>query len=680
MPNNIKEILDYWYTIELLKQDSFDKKAGKKEIKKGSIIEIIESFCIKDNIVERIELAKNKHRWESGSSITIYMGLLERNKCLEKIIEILGEKIEFPEKYQKGDQIACASLQLAPDGRYLENSFDLSPLLWAIDTLQAEDRLDYKQYREVIYNWEKSICKKTFVCKEIETDDEGNTNEISVFYPESLNDLWQELYDRYPLDDLGLENKQSGYYSFWLYKNDKEKTEPDYHGLSMNFFADDIDMVAKEFEHNNDYVQSMAAKQLSKYIQSPLLNVDEGVRHNITFSKSDEEEQNKLFCQLSDILAVKNAPLAKWPSRYMPAFMQQVAVNIFTSENRDLMHGQTIFSVNGPPGTGKTTMLKEIVAHNVVERAGLLVKYNSPDEAFETSEFLYGGLEGKGGKKKYYKYVEPGFHKLKDNKINDYGILVASCNNSAVENISKELPKASDIITSLKDDNAQQSVRDLFDISKSKVYEEIRDRESGQVAYQQDIYFSKFATELLDSSEQAWGLVAVALGKKDNVRKFAYNVLNPLIDNFKANAKIERRKDSYKRVRQDFINQHDKVKEMRTQLDEVCQAVSCLHQLSMTCEESQQKYDKLLNQAAEWKKQASTIIQRLLSENKKQAQIMDLCKTYQYEGVFFKRKSKCKHNDTIDRQIESIRTEDYSTNSLSIAECSLAEWLENITA
>ena len=38
MSEAIKKILDYWYTIELLKQDSFDKKTGEREIKKGDII------------------------------------------------------------------------------------------------------------------------------------------------------------------------------------------------------------------------------------------------------------------------------------------------------------------------------------------------------------------------------------------------------------------------------------------------------------------------------------------------------------------------------------------------------------------------------------------------------------------------------------------------------------------
>ena len=112
MSEALKKILDYWYTVELLKQDSFDKKTGEKEIKKGAIIEVTESFSTKENIVERLEFDKNKHKWKSCSAITIYMGLIERNKCIEKIVEIIDDTVELPEKYQKYDRIACASLQL----------------------------------------------------------------------------------------------------------------------------------------------------------------------------------------------------------------------------------------------------------------------------------------------------------------------------------------------------------------------------------------------------------------------------------------------------------------------------------------------------------------------------------------------------------------------------------------
>ena len=62
---------------------------------------------------------------------------------------------------------------------------------------------------------------------------------------------------------------------------------------------------------------------------------------------------------------MENAPLGKWPSRYMPALMQQIAINIAISNRQRGIFEESgnVFSVNGPPGTGKTTLLKEIIAN-----------------------------------------------------------------------------------------------------------------------------------------------------------------------------------------------------------------------------------------------------------------------------------------------------------------------------
>lgn len=68
-------------------------------------------------------------------------------------------------------------------------------------------------------------------------------------------------------------------------------------------------------------------------------------------------------------------PLAKWPSKYNPSLMEAVAINICTSKE----YSPNIFSVNGSPGTGKTTLLKEIIADTIVKKAKIIANLNSID-------------------------------------------------------------------------------------------------------------------------------------------------------------------------------------------------------------------------------------------------------------------------------------------------------------
>jgi hypothetical protein len=75
-------------------------------------------------------------------------------------------------------------------------------------------------------------------------------------------------------------------------------------------------------------------------------------------------------------------PPGRWvtaPDRPL-AFSQQLAVNCIMREHGDGQPGA--FAVNGPPGTGKTTMLRDVVAAVVVQRAIKLVNLPSPEHPF----------------------------------------------------------------------------------------------------------------------------------------------------------------------------------------------------------------------------------------------------------------------------------------------------------
>ena len=104
--------------------------------------------------------------------------------------------------------------------------------------------------------------------------------------------------------------------------------------------------------------------------------------------------------------------------------LQQAAVNL-------AVHGgdpTRLMPVNGPPGTGKTTLLRDLVAAVVVERAKAMATFDDPSKAFTAS-----GKRFRSGNAFTHHYrIDP--------KLNGFEIVVASTNNKAVENVSAELP------------------------------------------------------------------------------------------------------------------------------------------------------------------------------------------------------------------------------------------------
>ncbi len=304
-------------------------------------------------------------------------------------------------------------------------------------------------------------------------------------------------------------------------------------------------------------------KELLSYIT--VLQETEHEKDRIDLVAPKKQGSKEYKRQISEILSVENAPLGKWPSRFMPAFMQQIAINLSIGKGTSALYGENgrVFSVNGPPGTGKTTLLKEIVVSNIVERAILLSAYDEPDKAFRKHDFLHGG-EAENAYSKYTRH----WYSLENDAVNDYSMLVTSCNNAAVENISKELPKGMlGDLTPLAEDTEElkallTEVGDLFDPEKSETVE-TTDRDK---VHYHDIYYTKYAKDLLDS-EDVWGLVAAPLGKKSNLDRFYSRVLYPLgWDFYKSKDMAQKRCQSYRAARERFLKQLDVVKDMQASL------------------------------------------------------------------------------------------------------------------
>lgn len=119
-------------------------------------------------------------------------------------------------------------------------------------------------------------------------------------------------------------------------------------------------------------------------------------------------------------------PLGRFPSslQFSLSLMQQAAVNIAINGKNALLQ-----SVNGPPGTGKTTLLKDIFAHLCIMQAWGMIQDS------QMGKLKTRMLEASDGTK-----IQP-----LPQFVQNCSILVASTNNGAVQNIVSELPLKSSV-------------------------------------------------------------------------------------------------------------------------------------------------------------------------------------------------------------------------------------------
>jgi len=305
-----------------------------------------------------------------------------------------------------------------------------------------------------------------------------------------------------------------------------------------SFFIDDLEKAKKIRAANlNAYLYGMEIGRI---------NLD-GKKDSVNFCPSAFEQ----------ILKPENYPLGRFPSNttYALSLMQQIAVNLAIGFDNNQMR-----SVNGPPGTGKTTLLKDIFAQLVVEQAYDIAKLS--DHFIKgTEETIYFDRASIG---------EIPAH------ITENNIVVASSNNGAVQNIVNELPLSKEIDEALIDELKQA---DYFcELSNAQI----------SVTWKEDENGKKKEDLVIESGQEKgkfWGIFSLEGGKADNMANILTNLKH--IHKYLEEEYLPDQ-DVYKQ----FLERYEEVKAMRTKMQTIADSIQAYQAFVYKLEQARISYQK----------------------------------------------------------------------------------------
>ncbi len=627
-------ILKYWYLVEFLGQDDFPalSRHEKEECRKAregnsgrKQITVLETAGYSDicsgsapisQWMKEAGKAYPKHT-VAGNSIEVCIGRARRADLAEKLKAVFAPDRKFLE--EKHNTVGLIGLRCDLDGCYIPNSLSLSPLAWGTVRLISKSDRENMAQAVSLETYHRDVQKLEAML--LDQEHHGVTLSGDVLkelihrvYLIHYGQIWERMNDLNWDAALVIRLYQT--------EEDKAADEELYSEsqLSRSFFAEDLQLALERVEQGA-FGDSDMEKTLLDYICGPYaeafpnLNwLDTTGRINVLdWQEAGEQAQLDFLHRQMEIC---KAPMGKWPSRFRPGFMQQLAINSCWSPDGG---NQAVFSVNGPPGTGKTTLLKEVIAGNVVARAYKLAQYEKPNDAFCTEHFQ-DGTENNNG---YSRYCSC-YYSFADDSLKDYGMLVASYNNAAVENITKELPNAAAIVdgVAFKDGDADgiarglASVQAVFDLGRAEmeVYQQWN-KETGRFEPRQqpDIYFTGLAQRLAERIQgkeaKWWGLISAPFGKMSNIKNYISCVLRPYISSFGKTALIEAREAAYPQAAKRFLEQYNKVLAMEKELHKVSSA-----RAEYLCQDKvqQQKCARLSSRLQSCKTEEQQLIRQIL--------------------------------------------------------------------
>lgn len=378
----------------------------------------------------------------------VVLGSVHVDRATDALIHVFGEDEE--RSAREREKAALAAILVDKDGFLLkESAVAISSFGWALPIALAGDLAGLGAWveaeRPLVDGLTKQLSRQ---------DRDGNAMPLDATV---LNKAFQWLVASLRLP-TGLYEEPS--FVLRIFHYFKSKTPPEV-TLLNSFFLSDLARATSLVRNGQ------TNRVLERYLGAEKVSHSPNLLENLSLVES--------------LVAPAQTPATRWPAPggHPLVTLQQAAVN---ASRMELAGGKAgIVAVNGPPGTGKTTLLRDIVASCVLDRATAMAEFDDPGTAFKTT-----GLKVSAGSSAFFHLYSL------DASLKGHEVLVASSNNKAVENVSKELPALKAIG---RDVTYFKTVSDRA-LSKRA--------ESGEVVV----------------GEPTWGLIAAVLGNAKNRQAF----------------------------------------------------------------------------------------------------------------------------------------------------------------
>lgn len=341
--NPATKILTAWMALETLSPTIFKKPIDLAGGDQRRLVPMSgQSLPWKDGVNRQIKNCRLFYH--------IVLGSVRLEPAIEALLKIYSDsRAEKP--FVQGESV-LAVITVDDQGRPVSEGTAVSSFTWALPVA-----LDGKLGE--LDSWsgaEQSLMEKLTDLL-IEFGDDGVVKPLTL---KTLAEARNWLVERLNLPEYLLDMNSFAICS-WQHKSVNEPPEL---VLLNSFFLKDLEKA----------IELTRWKRMPKLLRRYLGQAQPSNRHNLLTDAVALQQVAEPF---------KMPPVA-WPSPGNGglALFQQCAVNSALSELKD---GE-LLAVNGPPGTGKTTLLRDIVAAVLTRRAEAMLEFDDPETAFHLSE------------------------------------------------------------------------------------------------------------------------------------------------------------------------------------------------------------------------------------------------------------------------------------------------------